>query len=112
MSSELKEKLLDAIPQELRDKIATEKDAKTVEELKKFLIERKHPLAIKILEKKVPEEKVVEKPVAITPTEKEKVEEVISIPEIPVSMGGISFILKNVKIRAEKIVIKRAEERK
>jgi acetyl-CoA decarbonylase/synthase complex subunit beta len=112
MSSELKEKLLDAIPQELRDKIATEKDAKTVEELKKFLIERKHPLAIKILEKKVPEEKVVEKPVTITPTEKEKVEEVISIPEIPVSMGGISFILKNVKIRAEKIVIKRAEERK
>jgi acetyl-CoA decarbonylase/synthase complex subunit beta len=54
MPSELKEKVLDAIPPELRDKIPTEKEVKTVEELKKFLVEKGHPLAKKILEKEKP----------------------------------------------------------
>jgi len=110
ISSELKEKILEAIPQELRDKIATEKEAKTVEELKKFLIERGHPLAKKIIESTVkPEEKAVEVEV---PAEAKKAEATVTLPELPVTMGGFSIILKNVKIKAEKMIIKRIEERK
>ena len=109
MSSELKEKIKDAIPEELRDKIATEKEAKSVEELKKFLIEKGHPIMERI--SKAPP-KLEEKPIeAVTPTT-QQVETVVTLPELPLTMGGFSLILKNVKIRAEKLIIKRVEERK
>ncbi|MEM0084496.1 MAG: CO dehydrogenase/CO-methylating acetyl-CoA synthase complex subunit beta [Candidatus Methanomethylicia archaeon] len=109
MSSELKEKIKDAIPEELRDKIATEKEAKSVEELKKFLIEKGHPIMERV--SKAPP-KLEEKPIeAVTPTT-QQVETVMTLPELPLTMGGFSLILKNVKIRAEKLIIKRVEERK
>ncbi|MEM2493782.1 MAG: CO dehydrogenase/CO-methylating acetyl-CoA synthase complex subunit beta [Nitrososphaerota archaeon] len=50
LPSDLKEKVKDAIPAELYDKIATEKDVSNVEELKKFLLEKGHPLAKRIKE--------------------------------------------------------------
>ena len=44
MASDLKERVIDAIPEEMRDKIATEKDARTIEELKEFLRKADHPV--------------------------------------------------------------------
>jgi len=44
MPSHLKQELLDYIPEDMRDKIATEKEANTIEELKKFLMEKDHPV--------------------------------------------------------------------
>lgn len=109
MSSELKEKVKEAIPEALRDKIATEKEAKNVEELKKFLLEKGHPIIERI--SKAPP-KLEEKPIeAVAPTI-QQAEAVVTLPELPITMGGFSLILKNVKIRAEKLIIKRAEERK
>lgn len=109
MSSELKEKVKEAIPEALRDKIATDKEAKNVEELKKFLLEKGHPIIERI--SKAPP-KLEEKPIeAVAPTI-QQAEAVVTLPELPITMGGFSLILKNVKIRAEKLIIKRAEERK
>ncbi|MEM2137402.1 MAG: acetyl-CoA decarbonylase/synthase complex subunit beta, partial [Candidatus Methanomethylicia archaeon] len=90
--------------------IATEKEAKNVEELKQFLTERGHPLSKKILEAPVVTvEKAAEAPtISATP----QMEATVTLPELPMTMGGFSFILKNVKIKAEKLIIKRIEERK
>ena len=44
MPSDLKEKIIDAIPEEMRDKIATEKEARNIEELKEFLRKVNHPV--------------------------------------------------------------------
>jgi len=80
MPSELKERILDAIPPDLRDKIATEKDVSNVEELKKFLIEKGHPIAKKIIEM---EKKVKEVPKKV---EKAKPAEAMPQPtQIPIS---------------------------
>ncbi|HEX58558.1 MAG TPA: CO dehydrogenase/CO-methylating acetyl-CoA synthase complex subunit beta [Methanomicrobia archaeon] len=44
MASDLKERVADAIPDEMKDKIATEKEAKTIDELKEFLKKVDHPV--------------------------------------------------------------------
>jgi len=46
MPSELKERVKDAIPPDLFDKIATEA-VSTIEDLRNFLIEKKHPIALR-----------------------------------------------------------------
>ena len=44
---EIKLELADIIPEEIYDKIATEEDAVELEELKEFLIKKKHPVVNK-----------------------------------------------------------------
>ena len=61
MPSELKSRIEDAIPPELKDKIATEKEAESLEDLKKFVIEKGHPVAEKLKEEKKEEETVPRK---------------------------------------------------
>jgi acetyl-CoA decarbonylase/synthase complex subunit beta len=150
MTSELKQRILDAIPPELRDKIATEKEATSVEELKKFLMEKGHPITQKWREKeKVEEKKAVEEKVEATPpTQTIAPATITSAPTTPSivttvpappqqaiatttqASGGITvsvtiptpllqqqqsgvpmtITLKGVKIKAEKIVIKKSGE--
>jgi len=107
LASELKERVKDAIPPELYDKIATEKDVSTVEELKEFLMEKGHPIVKrwKAIEEAKPPEAVEVAPTA------EVAEAEVAVPEgaptiaMPTPFG--KFILKNVRIRAERLVIKR-----
>lgn len=113
LASELKERIKDAIPAELVDKIATEKEATTVEELKKFLLERGHPVVErwKAVEEAKPPEKV-EAPEVAAPTEVE-----VTLPAeglgLPAGVGGFRIILKNVRIKADRLIIRRSgEERK
>ena len=124
MTSELRERVLDAIPLELRDKIATEKEATTIEELKKFLIERGHPIVQKWKEKEKKEEiKVKEKAPPSPPPAQPQIQapqlvvqpQVVSPTITPQQMlfspqiaGGVVLVFKGVKIRAEKIVIKKS----
>ncbi len=157
MPSELKQRILDAIPPELRDRIATEKEATNIEALKKFLIEKKHPVAEKLLMKEARRETAEEKPAektegaeapvippqlalqqpsvatpqtaiaTATSTSQPVTATVIPAPtgnivvtvSIPTQMQqtqtggrGISITLKGVKIRAEKLVIKKIEGEK
>ncbi|MCC6055422.1 MAG: hypothetical protein LM583_01930, partial [Desulfurococcaceae archaeon] len=154
MTSEIKQRVLDAIPPELRDKIATEKEATTVEELKKFLMEKGHPIVKLLKEKEKPkveekkEVKVEEKALPAappTPAAPEAPAVAPAAPQVPAPVavtatpqqvtispqaaGGITvsvtiplpllqqqqqaaqtpmtLVFKGVKIRAEKLVIKR-----
>ncbi|MGQ9718447.1 MAG: CO dehydrogenase/CO-methylating acetyl-CoA synthase complex subunit beta [Nitrososphaerales archaeon] len=102
MPSQIKERVKDAIPEHLRDKIATEADSKTIGELKEFLVSKSHPVVNRW---RVEEAKEV----------KEEAPEVVLPDQIPTGIeiparGGIRIILKNVKITAEKIIVKREKE--
>jgi acetyl-CoA decarbonylase/synthase complex subunit beta len=147
MPSELKQRVLDAIPLELRDKIATEKEVTSIEELKKFLVEKGHPIVQRLRERERAEEKkkekVEEKAPSITPTPptpalpqsaaQPQAIATTMAPRVQTSLqaaGGITvsvtipvpllqqqqatqpttvtLVLKGVKIRAEKVVIKRS----
>lgn len=107
------EQVSDAIPEHLKGKIATEEDACDIDSLKAFLKEKQHPVV-----QRWKEEPKIE--VAQQAEPRAEHGEGISVPEIqlpadiagakiqslPVS-GGITIILKNAKIYAEKVIIKR-----
>ncbi|MDI6889120.1 MAG: CO dehydrogenase/CO-methylating acetyl-CoA synthase complex subunit beta [Methanocellales archaeon] len=84
----VKERVIDDIPAELRDKIATEEDATDIAALKGFLKERGHPVV-----------------------ERWREVEAVEVPELEVmpvgAPGGIKIILQNAKIHAEKVIIKK-----
>ena len=109
MPKALKERVKDAIPKELYDKIATEEDAKDIESLRKFLIERQHPVTKRWKKEEVKEEKVEEKK---EEKPEEKVQQIQFVqPQLAQAPGLIvpnfTIILKNAKIYAEKIIIKK-----
>ncbi|ADG13881.1 CO dehydrogenase/acetyl-CoA synthase complex, beta subunit [Methanocaldococcus infernus ME] len=91
LPKELKERVKEAIPEELYDKIATEEDVSSVDELIKFLKEKGHPI-VESLGKEEVEEVKEEK----EEEEKEglEFEDIKSI----IKERGIQIIMKNVKI--------------
>ena len=109
MPKEVKERVKDFIPKELVDKIATEEDAKTIDELKAFLKEHNHPVverwkameeeAEKAVEEAAPEEVLETIPVATAST-------------LPITAGGVKIILKNAKIFAKKVIIQSTKREK
>jgi acetyl-CoA decarbonylase/synthase complex subunit beta len=102
MPREVKELMKEYIPSELYDKIATEEDAKTVDELKAFLKEKNHPVV-----EKWKEIEAVEAEEAAPPAE-------IAAPvegAIPIG-GGVTLSFKNVKIYIDKLILKGKSERK
>ncbi|MFB0561673.1 MAG: CO dehydrogenase/CO-methylating acetyl-CoA synthase complex subunit beta [Candidatus Lokiarchaeia archaeon] len=110
LPSNVKERILDAIPEELRDKIATEKDVTSTVELKEFLKEKGHPVV-----EQWPEEVEVEEVVAEVGYEEAPTEYGIHLPAgIPFGTTGEGFqlVFKNVKIKADKLIIRRKEEKK
>jgi len=105
MPASVKERVTDFIPKEVVNKIATEKEAKTVEELRTFLRDHEHPVVQQW--KEVPVEAAPEL----------EVEEALAAPTIPlsttaISAGGFKIILKNAKIHAEKLIIKREKTKR
>jgi len=124
MPASVKERVKDFIPKDMVDKIATENDVNTVDELKVFLEKMAHPVV----------ERWKAVPVEVAP-EVEKVEvapEVgvaaaptaipvsgvpisaggfqITIQGAPVAAGGFKIILKDAKIYAKKVIIRRVEK--
>jgi acetyl-CoA decarbonylase/synthase complex subunit beta len=102
MPANIKERVKDFIPEELIEKIATELDVKTVDELTTFLETKKHPIVDTWIA-----------PTELLPEEKEEARGVpteIPISGIPISAGGFKIILKNAKIHAEKVIIKKEDE--
>lgn len=147
MPSELKERTTDVIPVDLRDKIATEKEAKNVEELKKFLVEKMHPVVKKLIEvekarevrkaeeiSRAPPEMVQQRLIEQTSTAPvQTIQQVQTTPAqtlVVPAPGGItvsvtiptqltqpkspqiSVTLKGIRIRIEKLVIRKAEAEK
>jgi len=113
MTSVLKESVKEAIPSDLVDKIATEREAKNVDELKKFLIDKKHPLAEKLAKKveappiaHTAERKVEKAEVEAKPVIKAHSSDIASIP-LPILTSGAKITLHGAKVRIGKLAIKK-----
>jgi acetyl-CoA decarbonylase/synthase complex subunit beta len=94
MPAELKEHLREFIPEDLASKIATENDAKTIEDLQTFLAGHAHP--------------VVSRWVHVTELCDDETREgttVYTAAELPFVSGGVRIILKNARIYADKVTI-------
>jgi acetyl-CoA decarbonylase/synthase complex subunit beta len=104
MPATIKERVLDFIPKDMVDKIATENEAKNIDELKVFLKEKEHPIV----------ERWKTMPVEVAP-EVEEVERAtpsleIPISGIPITAGGFEIILKDAKIYAKKVIIRKVKK--
>lgn len=100
MPMDVKERVREFMPQEMVDKIATEEDAMNIDDLKAWLRERKHPIV-----EKWGEEPEAEPPSEVTVPALEVPASALPIQGIPSGMN-IRIILKNAKIKAEKMIIK------
>lgn len=106
MPSEVRERIKEFLPQEILPKIPTENDVKNVDELKEFLKQKDHPIVKTWVEAPAVEGRKGEE---ITVPTLEMPGEMMPIQGIP-SGFGFKIILKNAKIKAEKMIIK-AEKR-
>jgi acetyl-CoA decarbonylase/synthase complex subunit beta len=104
----IKDRVYDFIPEDVRDKIPTENEVTTIDELKSYLKEHNHPVVERWVELEEEEELAVPA---------EAGEEYMAVPgqftaTMPGVGGGIELIFKNAKIYAEKIIIKRLGDKK
>ncbi|RZN35273.1 MAG: CO dehydrogenase/CO-methylating acetyl-CoA synthase complex subunit beta [Methanophagales archaeon ANME-1-THS] len=126
MASDLKERVKDAIPEEMRDKIATEKDVRDIESLREFLKRVDHPVVNGVV-RAVDDVRITEgwglkvaEAEAGAPTGAEAVvpaegEPLKSIPLAQIMAAGfnspIKIILKDADIHVGKIILKRRGEK-
>ncbi len=99
MPQDIKERIQDFMPPEIVPMIATESDVADLDELKAWLTEKNHP----IVERWSKEPDVA--PAEITVPRLEMPASAFPIPGVPSGMG-FTIILKNAKIKAEKMIIK------
>jgi acetyl-CoA decarbonylase/synthase complex subunit beta len=93
MPAETKERLKDFIPASVYPAIATEKEVKSIPELKDYLEVNSHPV--------VQRWKAAENAAGTTADQPQ----VFSAGDIPITANGYRIILKNAKITAEKVII-------
>jgi acetyl-CoA decarbonylase/synthase complex subunit beta len=104
LPSSVKERVKDFIPKDVVDKVATEKDVQSIDELKAFLEKNAHPVVERW--KAMPAEAAPEaEEVEVTGAPLE-----IPISGLPITAGGFKIILKDAKIHAKKIIIRRVEK--
>jgi acetyl-CoA decarbonylase/synthase complex subunit beta len=108
MPKEVKERVKGFIPAELVNKIATEENAKTVDELKTFLKEQNHPVVTNWKE----EAPAVEEAVPAEAREEGQYLPVASASTLPLIAGGFKIILKDAKIYAKKVIIRQMKSEK
>lgn len=107
----VKERVKEFIPADLFDKIPTENDAETVEELKTFLESHSHPV-VERWEPPAAAEEVAEVAEVSESSATATASTVSGTPTLTVGVptaGGFKITFKNVKIRAEKMIIKKKE---
>ena len=119
MPKALKDRVLEAIPEDMRDKIATEEDVTDITQLMEFMKKVNHPMVAKWAAEE--EEEVEEAAEAAAP-------EAAAMPQMPMmqpgmmpqmqlpafapsggAAGGIKLVLKNANIKVEKIILKKKE---
>ncbi|MDK2833941.1 MAG: acetyl-CoA decarbonylase/synthase, complex subunit beta [Methanolobus sp.] len=119
MPKMLKEKVFQDIPEDLRDKIATEEDVKDIEALRNFLKEKKHPIIERWVEEEAEEEAKEDAPAqAAAPQAGFALPQMMQMPAnfMPSAMpmmgsgsGGVRIILKNAKVTVDKIIIQKQD---
>jgi acetyl-CoA decarbonylase/synthase complex subunit beta len=100
MPKEVKERVKKFVPTELVEKIATEENAKTIDELKDFLKQQNHPVVERWKEEPV----AVEEP--LQTQEEAQLIPVATATTLPITAGGFKIILKDAKIYAKKVIIR------
>ena len=101
MPSDLKEQMRDFIPADLFSQIATEKDVRTVSELRDFLSSHTHPVMQRW---KAEEEVLVNGTNAAV--------QVFSGGDFPLTSGGFKIIFKNARITADRVIIEPVQPKK
>jgi acetyl-CoA decarbonylase/synthase complex subunit beta len=106
MPSTVKERVKDFIPADLVEKIATEQDVQDTSQLRAFLEATGHPITERWAAL------AVEETARVTPGGEPReptAPQVMSMPvgSIPMAAGGFKIILKDAKIIARKLIIKR-----
>jgi len=107
MPAEIKERIKEYMPPEIVPKIPTEKDVKTLDDLKAFLKEKDHPIVKTWVEPSKEVEQQSEGEMTVPTLEVPG--EYLPVQGLPSGMN-FKIILKNAKIKAEKMIIK-AEKR-
>jgi acetyl-CoA decarbonylase/synthase complex subunit beta len=108
MPAAIKERVASSIPDAVKALIATENDAQDIAALKKFLQEKNHPV-VKRWAKEEAEEKEEAGEAGMVPAGGIPMGTMaMTIPGAG-GMGGVQLILKNCKIHAETIIIKKME---
>ena len=103
MPQSVKDRVKEFMPKEAVENVATENDAKTVDELKEFLKQKNHPV-VKRWKAEAEEAPAVEA--------EEATETAFPVSTATVSAGGFKIIFKNAKIHAEKVIIKREKPKR
>jgi len=103
MPESAKERVKDFIPHDVVDKIATEKNVSTIEQLAAFLQEKGHPVVERW--KAPPVEAPAEEEKAEVPAEAEALVAAPLLTTAPVA-GGFKIILRNAKIRAKTLRVR------
>lgn len=102
MPKEVKDRVKTFIPADVADKIATEENAKAIDELKIFLREQDHPVVANWkTEEAPPEEGGPTEPAA-----EAQAMHVATVSTLPITAGGYKIILKDAKIYAKKVIIR------
>jgi len=107
LPKEVKERVKDFIPSELVDKVATEEDAKNIDDLRSFLKEHNHPVVERWKEEVVPAEAV-----PVEAGEEAPLMPVATAATLPITAGGYKIILKDAKIYAKKVIIRSMKSEK
>lgn len=133
MPEDLKQRIDGNIPEDIKDKIATDSEVKSIEELSDFLKQKDHPV-VKGVVRDLDEEQITEGWEEEKEETKEAVEEVsagteeaATAPQAPQVQpqpqpqfqmpstsqgGGIKLVIKDAKIEIDKVIISRKEEEK
>ena len=101
---EVKERVKDFIPADLIDKVATEEDAKNVDELKAFLKAKNHPVVARWAAEEAPAAPEAQA-VQVTEEAAGTMMPVATAGTLPIMAGGFRIILKDAKIYANKVII-------
>jgi len=88
--------------------VKTEQEAKTVDELRAFLKEAKHP----VVERWKEEAETVSREVPAEVSEEAQLIPVATAPTLPITAGGFKIILKDAKIYAKKVIIRSEKSQK
>jgi acetyl-CoA decarbonylase/synthase complex subunit beta len=109
---ELKESLRAFIPEDLYDKIPTEENAESIKDIRKYLRENEHPIMERLSQTKDSNEETTEITELDAPSDFTEWEDdttpVAYLPEMSVpGSDGVRIILKNARVYAEKVIIKK-----
>ena len=119
MPVDIRDRIVDYMPENIVPKIATEGDVSTLDELKTWLKDKEHPIVERWVEEPVAEPEQAQVPQQMAQPLMPMTGFTVPSLEIPASAlpiqglpQGVAFkiILKNAKIKAEKLIIKAEKE--